>query len=346
MDTDVGGQDGDPAAQPSNRTLNRIVMQPLARLMRTVARMGNSFSWRDRVMALYGPFAMLALVFVWLVLVRCRLHGDVLGDRAEGWADAFHESGSSLLTLGFAPIDGTFLRALSFLEATLGLGLLALLITYLPTLYSSFQRRERQVALLEVRAGTPASALVMLTGPIGSVGWIALGISSRTGRDGSSTSRRATPRSRSSPSSGPHNPIATGWWLPERCSTLPRWPSRWSMAPAQPQAQLADQGRLRGVPADRRILRRRLRPEPAAGRPDQHHPGRVRCRVPANSDAAGVPLKADRDQAWLDFAGWRVNYDTVLLALAELTMAPYAPWTSDRSVPDHRQPRVRRWGSR
>jgi hypothetical protein len=24
-------------------------------------------------------------------------------------------------------------------------------------------------------------------------------------------------------------------------------------------------------------------------------------------------LKADRDKAWQDFAGWRVNYDAVLL---------------------------------
>jgi hypothetical protein len=44
----------------------------------------------------------------------------------------------------------------------------------------------------------------------------------------------------------------------------------------------------------------------------------------------GVPLKKDRDQAWRDFAGWRVNYDVPLLELAELTMAPYAPWSSDR----------------
>ena len=45
---------------------------------------------------------------------------------------------------------------------------------------------------------------------------------------------------------------------------------------------------------------------------------------------AGVPMVSDREQAWRDFAGWRVNYDRVLLALANLTMAPYAPWTSDR----------------
>jgi hypothetical protein len=47
---------------------------------------------------------------------------------------------------------------------------------------------------------------------------------------------------------------------------------------------------------------------------------------------AGVPLKRDLEQAWRDFAGWRVNYDRVLLALAALTMAPYAPWSSDRSM--------------
>ena len=44
----------------------------------------------------------------------------------------------------------------------------------------------------------------------------------------------------------------------------------------------------------------------------------------------GASIKADREQAWRDFAGWRVNYDTVLLALAARTFAPTAPWTSDR----------------
>ena len=48
---------------------------------------------------------------------------------------------------------------------------------------------------------------------------------------------------------------------------------------------------------------------------------------------AGVPLRADLDQAWRDFAGWRVNYDQVLVTLAGIAMAPYAPWSSDRSVP-------------
>ena len=55
--------------------------------------------------------------------------------------------------------------------------------------------------------------------------------------------------------------------------------------------------------------------------------------------AEKVPLKADREQAWRDFGGWRVNYDFVLLRLCTLTMAPPAPWSSDRA-PAYQAPRL------
>jgi hypothetical protein len=57
----------------------------------------------------------------------------------------------------------------------------------------------------------------------------------------------------------------------------------------------------------------------------------------------GVPLRADRDQAWRDFNGWRVNYDTVVTIMAGFVLAPYAPWISDRSPTlRHRPPIMRR----
>ncbi len=48
---------------------------------------------------------------------------------------------------------------MAFLEGMVGLILLALLISYLPTMYSSFSRREAQVALLAVRAGSPPTGV-------------------------------------------------------------------------------------------------------------------------------------------------------------------------------------------
>jgi hypothetical protein len=46
-------------------------------------------------------------------------------------------------------------------------------------------------------------------------------------------------------------------------------------------------------------------------------------------------MKADRDQAWRDFNGWRVNYDASLVGLARVTMAPPAIWSSDRYEDGH-----------
>jgi hypothetical protein len=41
---------------------------------------------------------------------------------------------------------------------------------------------------------------------------------------------------------------------------------------------------------------------------------------------AGAPVVADRDQAWRDFSGWRVNYDATLRAMERLTVAPTSWW--------------------
>jgi hypothetical protein len=46
----------------------------------------------------------------------------------------------------------------------------------------------------------------------------------------------------------------------------------------------------------------------------------------------GLALKSDHERMWTDFAGWRVNYDTALLALCKLTVAPSAPWSGDRAA--------------
>jgi hypothetical protein len=58
--------------------------------------------------------------------------------------------------------------------------------------------------------------------------------------------------------------------------------------------------------------------------------------------AAGVPVRSNREQAWRDFAGWRVNYDQPLTQLASLTAAPWQPWVSDRSAAFRRSPVIRR----
>jgi hypothetical protein len=66
--------------------------------------------------------------------------------------------------LGYGDIIPTsiFARALAVLEAGMGFGFLGVVIGYLPTIYSSFSRREIEISLLDARAGSPPTAAELL----------------------------------------------------------------------------------------------------------------------------------------------------------------------------------------
>src|SRR5207248_1669215 len=68
----------------------------------------------------------------------------------------------SLLYLG-SNIEGFQLSTpFAFSETVLSLLLAAILISYLPTMYSAYSRREQDVTGLETQAGSPASPVVLL----------------------------------------------------------------------------------------------------------------------------------------------------------------------------------------
>ena len=126
------------------------------------ARLANSYERRDRIMAHYAPVALVALPVAWETLVSLG-YTSLFWALGEGsWWQCYNLSSSSLLTLGTAKSHHVLVAALSYSEATLGLLLLTLLLSYLPTIYQAFSRREVTVALLELRAGTPPTAAYLL----------------------------------------------------------------------------------------------------------------------------------------------------------------------------------------
>jgi hypothetical protein len=74
-------------------------------------------------------------------------------------------SGTTLFTLGLGDVQpvGHIARTLIVLEAGTGLGFVALVIGYVPVLYTAFSNREISVALLDARAGSPPTAGELLT---------------------------------------------------------------------------------------------------------------------------------------------------------------------------------------
>ena len=76
-----------------------------------------------------------------------------------------YHSGETFFTLGYGDIipSSGVARALAVIEAGLGFGFLGMVIGYLPTIYSSFSRREIEISLLDARAGSPPIAAELLS---------------------------------------------------------------------------------------------------------------------------------------------------------------------------------------
>ena len=151
--------------------ISRFVYRAMRRVFLLAAGPSRSFAARDRVLALYGPTSLLALPIVWLILIGNAYSLMFWALDTSSFMEATALSGSSLTTLGFIPAETNWERLLAFTEAGWGLILVALMITFLPSIYSAFVKRETQVALLEVRAGDPPSAVKMLS-RYHSIGWM------------------------------------------------------------------------------------------------------------------------------------------------------------------------------
>ena len=133
--------------------LTRFHFVTVLQVFRLFARPSMPFKERDRIMALYAPIGLVLLPAVWLLLIISGFAAIYWAIHEETLGESFVLSGSSATTLGFLRPEHDWVTALSFLEAAIGLGVVALMISYLPTIYSAFARREALVGMLEVRAG-------------------------------------------------------------------------------------------------------------------------------------------------------------------------------------------------
>ena len=125
---------------------------------------------RDGFYGLYAPGAAILGLIVWLVLLIVgyglmlfAIRGD-LDPAPTNLGSAMYYAGTSVLTLGYGDIvaAGPLARGVSLVAAASGLGLVALVITFLFSLFASFQRRERLVVTLQARAKAPPSAVTLL----------------------------------------------------------------------------------------------------------------------------------------------------------------------------------------
>ncbi len=134
---------------------------------------------RETVLGYFGPLSMIALLVIWalgLIFAFALLQyggGEhlALGNQPITFRLLLYHSGETFFTLGYGDITPVsyYSRALSVLEAGTGFGFLAIVIGYLPNIYSAFSQREIEISLLDARAGSPPSAAELLKRSIASL---------------------------------------------------------------------------------------------------------------------------------------------------------------------------------
>lgn len=322
-----------PRAIPSRLVL--VVLRAVKVTLRAAIRPLRSYEAKDRLLAFQAPLLLLTQLALWLAviafgygLVLWSVTGSTIGA-------AFRESGSSMLTLGFATTPSAGATLVDLIAAASGLVVVALQIAYLPVLYGAFSRREATVTLLESRAGAPAWGPELL--------WRHHRVSSLdTLPDFYREWERWCADLAETHTTYPilvyfRSPHPLRSWVTGLNAVLDSAAMYLSLCPS-------------AAPRAARLCLRMgfvsLRAVAGAVRipydPDPHPDAPVRLTFEEFAESVemlaqgGFPLERTGAEAWPDFRGWRVNYEGLVDAIADHVVAAPGPWVSmRRSLPGH-----------
>jgi hypothetical protein len=150
------------------RGLNRALWIPWRAFARQL-----STSSADTVLGFFGPLALIMQLLIWTV-------GLIIGFALLEYAAVGGSFGHGLLLssglfLNAEAVSGsTAVHVVALVEAAVAIGVLFIVIGYLPAVYGSFSRREIAVSQLSTLAGSPPSAGTVLTRVADRERWLGL----------------------------------------------------------------------------------------------------------------------------------------------------------------------------
>src|SRR6266566_1880900 len=311
--------------------LSHAVFRNTYRLFRFVAVRVPSNELRDAIMAFYAPLSVMLLPLAWAILLIIGFTMMFWGVSEPSLGMALSLSGAAITTEGFLAPKGVAQTTLYIFAGVIGLGIVGLLITFLPTVYSIYSQREEEVTRVAFRFGAPPSGVKVL------VQSYRLGLAHEldefwhaweewfTDMDETHISNMEVIFYRSS-QPGTSWITTAGAILDASAlfsSTVDRQDVPWLNLCFQAGSHtLSDIAIDVGIP-----LGSALAPGGSI------HVTRAEYDAACEQlSSAGVPLKGDRDESWRDFVRMRSQYDTSLIALANFVHAPEAPWSSDRTL--------------
>ena len=136
--------------------ISDTVATVVIKITQLIARAPRSYRGRDSVLAWAGPTIILLQLITWLLLYLFAYAFLIYGVGGHNYPDAMTQAGSSLFTLGFAASDNRDQTIVDFFAGATGPVVIALMIGFLPTIYSSYLEREVDVTMLGAMGGDPS----------------------------------------------------------------------------------------------------------------------------------------------------------------------------------------------
>jgi len=314
-----------------------------------VSRLGRTYETKDALLAPTAPVALVAQLFSWAACFIVGF-GLMLEPTTHSLSDGLLQSTAALFTVGAVHVGGRANVPFDIAAGAAWAVVVALQIAYLPALYSAFNKREGLVALLESRAGVPAwgpelLARHQLVGIVDTLPdfyaaweeWAADVAESHTTYPVLQLFRSPEP-----------------WysWLVGLLAVLDGAALHLALSPSTATSEARLCLRMGFTALNRIGLTLGWHVDP-----DPNPEGPIALTYEEFTQAVemlgsvGFAMERTAEQAWPDFRGWRVNYETVAYRLADRLTAPPAPWSGSRrhlrsgAVAPHRPPQRRPVGS-
>jgi hypothetical protein len=293
-----------------------------------LSRLAKSYEGKDALLAPAAPVALVTQLGFW---AACAILGFALmlvGTTHSFWS-ALAQAAGAVFTVGTINLSGRANQAVDIAAGATWVVIVALQIAYLPALYQAFNRRESLVAMLESRAGIPA------WGPEVLARHQLVGIIDTLPQFYASWEEWSADLAESH-STYPvmllfRSPDAWYSWLVGLLAVLDGAAMHLALAPstASSQSRLCLRMGFTALNRIAKVLRWEVDPDPNPEGPIDLTFEEFEEAV-TMLEHVGFPMERTAAEAWPDFRGWRVNYESVAYRLCDRLIAPPAPWSGTR----------------
>ena len=321
--------------RPVGSWLTRFVDRVVLGAYMAVIKPGTPFLRRDRILATQAAAILVTQLAGWLVIFLVGYTLALWPSPGRNISSALADAGSSIFTLGFAEPAGTTPAVIVFLAAATGMIVIALQIGYLPTLYAAFNRRETEVALLVSRAGFPTWGPELLARTHYALGSGTSTLDTLPGlyqqwerwsADVAESHTTYLPLVRF------RSPQPYSSWVIALLSVLDSAALILSLAPEVAPTVPARLCLRGGFGCLNRIARAMGIDVPDEANPEAGITLTYEEFLNAHARMleVGFPMSRDPAEAWPDFVGWRVNYESAAYQIASMIDAVPALWSGPR----------------